>query len=294
MKREAYNHPKMLDLASRLGVSRTHACGIIDNLWNWAADFATLGDVGKWNNGVISKAVDWNGDPDHLVESITLAGWLDPCVVNRLVIHDLEEHAPEWLKTKVKRTGKSFVTATPPSQVPGANERLGDSERTPPGGASAPLFSPLLCSALETSGNLTSARTVGQSQVFECSDSFLTDEKLGDPDAVDRWIDHETGGSHCECAHTLPPERRHARPDSKCEDSPAFRANAKAACAKAVRTSGIRKREYLAKWLIFGRHWGHLRDSDDDFVKWLQREARKDKASPILAFLDPNVLKPPD
>jgi len=159
MKREAFNHPKMLDLAARLAVSRTHACGIVANLWNWAADTAPQGNIGKWSDGVIARAMEWDGDAMEFVTALVEAGWVDRCTEHRLVIHDLEDHSPEWLKTKLKRTKKWFYKATKPSQCTGASAPASDQctpthlQRSDAGAlhsallCSTPLCSPLLDSA---------------------------------------------------------------------------------------------------------------------------------------------------
>lgn len=155
MKREAYSHPKMLDLAARLKVKRVHANGIISNLWNWSADAAPQGNIGKWTDAVIAHACEHDGDATEFVNALVESGWIDRCADHRLVIHDLEDHAPEWLKTKLKRTKKWFYRATPPTQVPSASTRASApaSDQCEPStsGASAPLYSALETSALETS-----------------------------------------------------------------------------------------------------------------------------------------------
>jgi hypothetical protein len=65
MRRAALRHPKTLALAALLGIPRTHAVGILECLFDWAADAAPQGNIGKWKNIVIAGALDWTGDPDR-------------------------------------------------------------------------------------------------------------------------------------------------------------------------------------------------------------------------------------
>ena len=113
MKREAFNHPKMLDLASRLDIPQAHAVGLVSMLHNWTPDVALAGDIGKWPNGAIARAVDWRGDPATFVQALIDSGWVDECSVNRLVIHDWEDHCENWVRAKAASLGVSFVTAIP-------------------------------------------------------------------------------------------------------------------------------------------------------------------------------------
>jgi hypothetical protein len=109
MKREAYRHPKMLDLASRLGIPVAFAIGLMCKLLDWAADFAPQGDVGKYSNGTIAMALGWTGDPDKLVDALLAARWLDQCRQHRLLIHDLPDHAERWWCAKLAKLGLEFL-----------------------------------------------------------------------------------------------------------------------------------------------------------------------------------------
>ncbi len=109
MKRDAYTHPKTLDLASRLDISRAHAIGLLTLLWDFTAAYAPQGDIGRHRNGAIARACDWTGDPDEFVGHLVAAGWVDTCDEHRLRIHDWPEHCENWVRAKVGRLGKSFL-----------------------------------------------------------------------------------------------------------------------------------------------------------------------------------------
>lgn len=112
MKREALRHPKMLDLSARLGIPLEHAIGIMQVLFNWVADMAPQGDVGKWPDGSIAVACGWSGDPQSFVNSLVDAKWLDRDSKHRLLVHDWSEHCERWVKAKLEKTKQRFAERT--------------------------------------------------------------------------------------------------------------------------------------------------------------------------------------
>lgn len=113
MKKGAPKHPKMLDLAARLGLPRVYAVGIMEQLWHWCYEYSPRGDIGKWDDAVISRACDWDGDPAEFVGALVGSGWVDRCKVNRLLVHDWHEHAPNWLHALVGRDQRDFALLSP-------------------------------------------------------------------------------------------------------------------------------------------------------------------------------------
>lgn len=111
MKRAAYRHPKMFDLADRLKISLSFASGLVQFLLDYTADAAPAGDIGKWSDATIARACAWSGDPTEFVDALVGAGWLDRCAKRRLVVHDLADHAESWWVAKNKKNGISFVKA---------------------------------------------------------------------------------------------------------------------------------------------------------------------------------------
>lgn len=149
MRREGYRHPKTLDLADRLDISRPHAIGILEVLWDFAADNAPRGDIGKWSDGAIARGCDWPGDARAFVAALVESRWLDRCPQHRLVIHHLADHAPNWWHQKVKEIG-GFLTAEPGAEG-GAEPPV-----EPPAEPGAEGGDILLCSSLLTSPHLNS------------------------------------------------------------------------------------------------------------------------------------------
>lgn len=116
MKRETLRHPKTFDLASRLGIDRARALGILTLLWDFAADSAIQGDVGKWPNGSIARACDWLEDADAFVEALVEAKWLDRSSTHRLVIHDWPHHCERWVHLKMGKLRLTFDSVYGPAE----------------------------------------------------------------------------------------------------------------------------------------------------------------------------------
>ena len=94
MKRGTQEHPKMLMLQAKLGLTKWQAVGLLESLWAWTARYAIQGDVGKWPDEVIALGIDWRDAPDRLIKALVTSRWLDRVDgAARLVIHDLADHA---------------------------------------------------------------------------------------------------------------------------------------------------------------------------------------------------------
>jgi len=109
MKRDALTHPKMLDLASRLNITRAQTIGILTLLFDFTATYATQGDVGKHRDGAIARACDWEGHASEFVDALCESGWLDRSEAYRLLVHDWEDHCEQWVKLKLQKLKLTFV-----------------------------------------------------------------------------------------------------------------------------------------------------------------------------------------
>ena len=108
MKKEGLTHPKMADLAARLGVELPYAIGTMELLWAFTGDHAAQGDVGKWGNTVISAAVLWKGEPDVLIAAMVSARLLDEDSIHRLLVHHWPAHCQSWVHAKLAKLKLSF------------------------------------------------------------------------------------------------------------------------------------------------------------------------------------------
>lgn len=109
MKLEALDHPKTLDLAARLQVELPTAIGHLELLWAFTGKKSPQGNIGKWPDGAIARACYWMGRPEVFILALHESGFIDADEVHRLTIHDWPEHAPRWVKAKLKSMGAAFI-----------------------------------------------------------------------------------------------------------------------------------------------------------------------------------------
>lgn len=112
MKLDALDHPKTLDLAARLGIELPTVIGHLELLWAFTGKKSPRGDVGKWPVGAIARACYWMGDPQAFMAALVDAGFVDEHPVDKYVIHDWADHAPRWVKAKLKNLGQDFISNT--------------------------------------------------------------------------------------------------------------------------------------------------------------------------------------
>jgi hypothetical protein len=165
---------KFKRLLRRLRISRPQCVGHLELLWYGTSRNCPAGDIGRFTNEEIAVLVDWEGDPDELVNSLVETGWLDESPTHRLVVHDWADHAPTWLKGVVAKKG-GFVTAN------GHEPKVADPESvTNPASVADPESAtqggslPYLTLPNHTSPNLssTSSSPVGD-QVEEVEEDFI-------------------------------------------------------------------------------------------------------------------------
>lgn len=98
MKRGTIDHPKLLNLCALLNLRRYEAVGLLESIWHFTAKFVPQGDIGKYSNNAIAKAIDWNKSPDRLIEALCETGWLDQDASHRLLVHDWSDHMDQTTK----------------------------------------------------------------------------------------------------------------------------------------------------------------------------------------------------
>jgi len=109
MKLEALDHLKTLDFAARLQIELPTAIGHLELLWAFTGKKAPQGNIGKWPDGAIARACHWMGKPESFIASLQQSGLIDTDEVHRLTVHDWHDHAPGWVRAKLKKVGLSFV-----------------------------------------------------------------------------------------------------------------------------------------------------------------------------------------
>lgn len=74
-------------VAKELDVPFLHALGIAECLFHYAKEHLRKGNIGKISNDSLALAVDWQGDPDALINALLAAGLLTPHTDHRLTFH---------------------------------------------------------------------------------------------------------------------------------------------------------------------------------------------------------------
>lgn len=133
MKRSGPDHPKMKHLAQLLNIEIWGAVGLMELLWHFAGKYAPQGDIGRYSDEVIAKAIHWDKRPGRtrippeflpssglvhtelwLISSLIRAEFIDRCDCHRLVIHDWKDHAEEAVKKFLSRHSLDFVHTVSP------------------------------------------------------------------------------------------------------------------------------------------------------------------------------------
>jgi len=120
MKICCVNHVKTKTLQRLLGLRHYEAVGLLEMLFNFAAQNADDGHVGKYTNNQIAIWIDWFGDADDLVHALVESGYLEEIDRDaRLAVHDWNEHAPTYIKKRLdKRRQRAQKTETRDSVSP--------------------------------------------------------------------------------------------------------------------------------------------------------------------------------
>lgn len=91
-------HPKFLALSMRLG-SRMAAVGALECVWRLGYE-SGASFVGS--GGVVEYSCEWHGESGALVKALLETGFLDE-VKGGFAIHDLLDHAPEYVHKRFRR-----------------------------------------------------------------------------------------------------------------------------------------------------------------------------------------------
>lgn len=117
MKLGTLRNPKFLRLARRLDTGKAAAAGHLEALWQFAAEQAPAGDVGRWDDADIEEACFWEGEPGALVAALVAEKWLDECQDHRLIVHDWADHTSEMVKKRNRRAQIDFAEPNPPNRA---------------------------------------------------------------------------------------------------------------------------------------------------------------------------------
>lgn len=109
MKSGTESKTKFRNLKRRLRLKYWEVVGVLETLWRVTQNDAPAGDIGKLENDDIAAALEWEGDPDELIDALIETRWVDRDDEFRLIIHDWSEHAPNHLVGAFKKHEKLFA-----------------------------------------------------------------------------------------------------------------------------------------------------------------------------------------
>jgi hypothetical protein len=136
MKRNAPMHPKTLALASMLGIRRFEACGLLELMWHFTAQYCPRGDIGKRTDPQIAAALDWPQDKaSEMIEAMVVCGWLDRHDEHRLIVHDWHDHADGTCDRYLDQHGFTYASG----RAPRRQNRNSDDEMRADAGSCAQL-----------------------------------------------------------------------------------------------------------------------------------------------------------
>ena len=104
---ELIQHPKVKRLARMLDISKFEAAGRLFAFWCWALDYADNGNLSRFDASDIADAMEWEGDPQRLVEAMIDCGPGDSSgFIERrdgtLFVHDWNDYMGRLLSMREK------------------------------------------------------------------------------------------------------------------------------------------------------------------------------------------------
>lgn len=126
MKPNTPDHRKTKHLARLLKISRPLVVGTLELFWIAVGKEREDGDITHWTVDSLAATVDWEGEPEHLLQSLITAGFVDD-VDSRLVVHDWEEHRPAFIAKRIADRNskrKQRNRSVPVRDCPKVSERV--------------------------------------------------------------------------------------------------------------------------------------------------------------------------
>lgn len=99
-------HYKTKMLATRLNCSTLLAAGVVTSLWAFVARSREDGRLAAMDAASLAIAIDWQGDPDLLMDALIEAGFIDRTDLG-YAVHDWERHQPLLKKRQSMSNSRS-------------------------------------------------------------------------------------------------------------------------------------------------------------------------------------------
>lgn len=103
MKSGIASHVKTMRLKLALKIPLYQAIGILESIAQLCEGCADEGDIGRFSNEEIAASLEWHGDADTLVNALIESRWFDVDDECRLAFHDWLDHAPNYIKDRVRK-----------------------------------------------------------------------------------------------------------------------------------------------------------------------------------------------
>lgn len=117
MKHSTLTSMKFIRLKRRLGLPSYQVAGVLEMVWGFAIANAQDGGIGRFSNEDIAAWIEWSGDADELIKILIETGWIDSHEAARLVVHDWEQHCPNYIKGAMSKKGSGFLKPKPKLQA---------------------------------------------------------------------------------------------------------------------------------------------------------------------------------
>lgn len=115
MKRGTDLKLKFKELKARLSLDLWQTKGLLQALWDFTAENAIHGDIGKFTDEQIAVGIEWPlKNAGELVEALVASRWVDEHEEHRLVVHDWSEHAEDWIQARIARAREWFSDGSAP------------------------------------------------------------------------------------------------------------------------------------------------------------------------------------
>lgn len=107
-------HKKTKKLAKLVKIAPWAALGLLEAFWHWAGKYCPTGLLESDDFEACADTIGYKGKgATDLFKILSESGWIEP-MDDGFYIHDWHDHAPDYVKKTLKRTGRTFANGSPP------------------------------------------------------------------------------------------------------------------------------------------------------------------------------------
>lgn len=119
------SHPKLDLLCDLLDLSEWEGIGLLHCWWWWTLSYAEDGDLSRFTDKQVARAIGWTKPAEGLVAGLTEAGFLD---ADRTV-HDWRKYAGRWIERRAKDRERKKGPKSPATSARDASAGVPDMGR---------------------------------------------------------------------------------------------------------------------------------------------------------------------